>query len=344
MATSILLFGVVGKDIIAEDIVSRIDAVNDDRIDLRIHSAGGSVLDGFAIFAALQRNPATIVAHIDGWAASIMSYVMLAADKIIAGRNSMILIHNAQAGLMGGAEDFDRAAAIIRTHSTQLAEAYIAKTGLPEARIRAMMDSETRMTAAEALRLGFVDEIEENTIQVAALMQLEGFALDNETNAGEGIMPDTKTIKEAVAEARQEVTAKFEAEIGTAKEAHLEAVAILGKQLDEAKAEAIAAVAQVTEMTAKVETAEKAQAEAVARAETSKTEATAALARVEALSGGLSNDDSGAPSTFKHAEDAVAHFRAEGMNQESALLKVMNEYPKLHAAWIDEATASNPHR
>lgn len=63
------------------------DAQAGDTINLYINSWGGSVKEALGIYNVLRRCGATVVAYIDGVAASAASVIAMAADKVIMPRN-----------------------------------------------------------------------------------------------------------------------------------------------------------------------------------------------------------------------------------------------------------------
>lgn len=62
-----------------------------DTVNLYINSVGGSVKEALGIYSTLRRCPATVVAYIDGYAASAASVIAMAADKIIMPRNTCMM-------------------------------------------------------------------------------------------------------------------------------------------------------------------------------------------------------------------------------------------------------------
>lgn len=58
-----------------------------DTVNLYINSVGGSVKEALGIYSTLRRCPATVVAYIDGYAASAASVIAMAADKIVMRRS-----------------------------------------------------------------------------------------------------------------------------------------------------------------------------------------------------------------------------------------------------------------
>ncbi|WP_301100276.1 ATP-dependent Clp protease proteolytic subunit, partial [Propionivibrio sp.] len=90
--TTIYLYdAIVGTDleaeywggVSAETLVKTIRGVTAPVINLRVNSPGGDVFAARAIEQALRDSAATVIAHIDGYAASAASFMVMAADQII---------------------------------------------------------------------------------------------------------------------------------------------------------------------------------------------------------------------------------------------------------------------
>src|SRR4249920_3463296 len=102
-SAEIVIYDAIGQSfwddsaVSAKDFLSSLTALGDDisNIALHINSPGGDVFDGVAIHNAIKNHKATVTAHVDGIAASIASYIAMAADKIIMPANSFLLLHNA---------------------------------------------------------------------------------------------------------------------------------------------------------------------------------------------------------------------------------------------------------
>lgn len=62
-------------------------------INLHIHSPGGDVFDGIAIYNLLKNHPASKTVYIDGLAASMASVIAMVGDPIIMPENAMMMIH-----------------------------------------------------------------------------------------------------------------------------------------------------------------------------------------------------------------------------------------------------------
>ena len=154
--------------------VSAADFINDLKkhgeakvINLSIHSPGGNVLDGFAMYNNLKSHPAKVYGKVEGIAASAASYVLMAADHIEMPEDAFIMIHNAHGGVMGDAEDMREMADVIEKLQDSIVNIYEKRTGLENSEIREMMKTETWMNAADSLKFGFIDTISDS-IDVAA--------------------------------------------------------------------------------------------------------------------------------------------------------------------------------
>ena len=138
-------------------------------IDVRIHSPGGDVFEGMAIYNLLKNHPAVVHAHIDGLAASMASVIAMAADVIHMPENAMMMIHKPW-GIQGGdADDMRQYADLLDKVEGSLTSAYVKKSGKSEDEIKVLLKSETWYTGAEAVQAGFADQLTETLKAVASL-------------------------------------------------------------------------------------------------------------------------------------------------------------------------------
>ena len=141
-------------------------------INVRINSPGGDVFDGVAIHNALERNPATVIVHIDGLAASIASVVAMAGDSILMADNALMMIHNPRTIVMGESTHMRNAADMLDKAKEALVNSYLAQVGdAKRGEVEAFMDETKWFTAAEALEFGLVDEVG-NAVKIAAHFDL----------------------------------------------------------------------------------------------------------------------------------------------------------------------------
>lgn len=156
------------EDVTPMEIKEQLDKLKDvSKIKIFANSPGGGVYAGFAIYNALKRFGKPIEAYIDGVAASIMSFIVLAADRVVQPSNALQMIHNPLIGVWGESSDLRKAADRLDQIKSLMVDAYKEKTGLESEKISEMMDEETWMTGEEALSLGFVDEVAES-VKIAA--------------------------------------------------------------------------------------------------------------------------------------------------------------------------------
>lgn len=128
-------------------------------INLRIHSPGGDVFEGIAIYNLLRNHPADITVYIDGVAASMASVVAMAGDRVVMPENAMMMIHKPWGISGGNAGDMRDYADLLDKVETVLIPAYARKTGKSAQEIATMLEDETWMDGKECLKHGFADEL-----------------------------------------------------------------------------------------------------------------------------------------------------------------------------------------
>lgn len=140
-------------------------------INVMINSPGGSVGDGLTIASLLQRHSAYVTAYVDGMACSIASVIACAADKLVMGRSSLLMVHNALTYTYGSAKDLRKQADDLDAVTASLRQMYLMKAGdkLTEEKIKELMDNESWLSAKECVELGLCDEILESNKMVAKL-------------------------------------------------------------------------------------------------------------------------------------------------------------------------------
>jgi len=167
--------GVIGWDVTAADIRVEFKAAGGDEIDLVISSPGGSVYEGLAIYNAIKdyrKQGGKVNARIVGLAASMATYVPLAADSITIEDNAIWMIHNPYSVCMGDQNDMNKEAEILSGIAVIMASAYSKKSGKTSEEIRQMMDEETYLFNGEIIENGFADfgTVSENSKNKTAAM------------------------------------------------------------------------------------------------------------------------------------------------------------------------------
>lgn len=141
---------------------------------VHIHSRGGDVNEGFAIYDALIASGKKITTVIEGMCASIATIIALAGTTRKITENSEFMIHNPWGMIAGTAEEIQKYADQVQAYEDKILNFYIEKTGGNKKQIAAMMQDETTLGAATALEMKFVTEIVE-TVQAFALLKSKKF-------------------------------------------------------------------------------------------------------------------------------------------------------------------------
>jgi ATP-dependent protease ClpP protease subunit len=162
---TILVYGDIGGwyGVDADQLVREVHALDVKGIDLHINSQGGSMFDGFAIYAAFRNHPAQVTAWIDGVAASAASVIAMAGDEIVIEKMGRIMIHDAGMYASGNAADLREAAQLLDDFSASVAECYADRSGGTPAAFRQAMLAETWYGAAQAVQVGLADRVNGTT-------------------------------------------------------------------------------------------------------------------------------------------------------------------------------------
>lgn len=156
---NIRIYGEIGSAINAAEVVQAITDAEGEPIEMHINSLGGSVFDGYAIAAAVQRH-GQVTAIIDGIAASIAAYIAANAARVIMASGAMYMIHLPEASTEGTAEDHRRAADLLDKITGELVSLFSTRTSREPGELQELLKAETWFTAAEALEMGLIDAIE----------------------------------------------------------------------------------------------------------------------------------------------------------------------------------------
>ena len=173
-AGELILYGEIsdvtwyGDEVTPKTFKEELDALGDiDTLDIYVNSGGGDVFAGFAIFNILFRCKAYITAYIDGIAASIASFIIMAADKIVMAKNSLLMIHNCWTSVGGNKEKMRKVADEMERIDGIIADTYAEKMNQKRDVIAALMTGEKWFDSEEAIEAGIVDEVDEAK-QIAA--------------------------------------------------------------------------------------------------------------------------------------------------------------------------------
>lgn len=165
----VMLYDEIGfGGVTAADFARELQAITANSLDVRISSPGGEVCDGLAIYESIKRHPAHVTVYVDGMAASAASFIAQAGDRIVMGRNSQMMIHDAIGLAVGNATEVAELVTVLNKLSDNIADIYAQRAGGTPAMWRKRMRAETWYTAKEAVAAGLADEVSSGETASAA--------------------------------------------------------------------------------------------------------------------------------------------------------------------------------
>jgi ATP-dependent protease ClpP protease subunit len=157
----IYIYGEVGKQVTLDTVLKEITPKNSAYL-VHIHSPGGDVFEGFAIYNALKNTGKNITVHIEGVCASIATLIAAAGSKIVMNTKAQWMIHNPRISSMGGdAKDLRNVAGQLDKIKSQLIDSWVGRTNLSREQLSQMYDNETWLNPEQAVEMGFADEVQE---------------------------------------------------------------------------------------------------------------------------------------------------------------------------------------
>lgn len=155
-----------GEFIIPSEVRSLFEGIEENNIDLHINSYGGSVFASISIFNYLKGLDKNLNTFNDGICASGASLIFMAGKKAHMEKNTILMIHRASTFGWGNHNDFKKIAEVLETidTSTQMETYKIRFKGTNEELIE-LIDKESWMSAEEAFKYGFCDEIIESKMK-----------------------------------------------------------------------------------------------------------------------------------------------------------------------------------
>lgn len=158
--------GIWGVD--AADFLAEIADQSITHINLSVNSPGGSFIHGLAMYHGLLNHPARVEGEVLALAGSAASLVLMACDHIKMPSNTYIYAHEPVASAGGYIDDIMKTVDVMRQFREDIVDIYQRRTGLDRDRVAALMAAESMINAADALEMGFADEVT-GAIEVAAL-------------------------------------------------------------------------------------------------------------------------------------------------------------------------------
>jgi ATP-dependent protease ClpP protease subunit len=158
-------FGGVSPDAFIRDLAD----IKAPKISIRVNSPGGDVFDGFAIFNAIRRHKAEMIAYVDGIAASAASFLIMAADEVVMSPHAQLMIHDAHGLALGPADEMRKMADILDKASDNIASVYADRAGGTVEEWRERMKAESWLTDHEAVALKLADRVDGEELDEAKI-------------------------------------------------------------------------------------------------------------------------------------------------------------------------------
>tara|TARA_R110002020_G_scaffold130193_2_gene291371 strand:+ start:871 stop:1917 length:1047 start_codon:yes stop_codon:yes gene_type:complete len=156
----ILIYGPIGQATTARDVVRQFQDANGEDVLLRIHSEGGSVLDGEAILNAVRQYPGKVRAQIDGMAFSMAAVIALELkDQLTMPEDGWIMFHEVRNYAGGTQDDLERQLDQMRAMNASITSKLSEALNISEEEAAQRLKKEIWMNGQEALASGLVQSI-----------------------------------------------------------------------------------------------------------------------------------------------------------------------------------------
>ena len=145
-------YGIVSLSSVVNAVNSQKDA---EEFIVHIHSVGGDVYEGLAIYDFLNSLDKKVTTVNEGLTASIATVIYLAGDERQATPNSQLFIHNAWTMTVGDADELAKQSEGLRKYNELISDIYVSKTNLTKEESLSLMKVETEFNSDEQIDKGF---------------------------------------------------------------------------------------------------------------------------------------------------------------------------------------------
>lgn len=132
-------------------------------IEIRFYSPGGSVLAGFNLFdhiVWLRNNGHNVTTVATGLAASMAGILLQAGTTRVIGKESILHLHEISTLASGKIGELEDELQFVKKMQARVLDIFAERAKISKARIKALYRrQEAYLSSADALKLGFVDEI-----------------------------------------------------------------------------------------------------------------------------------------------------------------------------------------
>ncbi|MGH1371140.1 MAG: ClpP-like prohead protease/major capsid protein fusion protein [Cellvibrionaceae bacterium] len=161
----LMLYGVIGDwwdELDAETVVRQMELASDgDDLIVRVHSGGGNLMEGLAIYNALRASSKRVIAYVDGIAASMASAVVCAADVVRMPSNALQMIHKPHLATHGNSDELRDIANQVEILEGSYIDCYAKKGNQTAEQLKDLIadGKDHWLTAQQCLDMGLCDEI-----------------------------------------------------------------------------------------------------------------------------------------------------------------------------------------
>ncbi len=145
-------YGIVSLSSVVNAVNSQKDA---EEFIVHIHSVGGDVYEGLAIYDFLNSLDKKVTTVNEGLTASIATVIYLAGEERQATPNSQLFIHNAWTMTVGDADELAKQSEGLRKYNELISDIYVSKTNLTKEESLSFMKVETEFNSDQQVANGF---------------------------------------------------------------------------------------------------------------------------------------------------------------------------------------------
>ncbi|MBL4820123.1 MAG: Clp protease ClpP [Gammaproteobacteria bacterium] len=162
MANDIYLIGGIGSEVTLSSVIRLVNESDKDKpLNVHIHSGGGSVFEGIAIYNYLKNLEQEVNTSSSGLVASIATIPFLAGRKETRSINTLdnFLIHLPIGGKPGNAEQHEKSAEQLRDVEDKLSDIYAKETDITKEEALVLMKDDKFLDVEFLKEKGFVSNI-----------------------------------------------------------------------------------------------------------------------------------------------------------------------------------------
>jgi ATP-dependent protease ClpP protease subunit len=162
MLKKITIDGEIGREegmVNAAWVKSQLPVNGTDPIEVSIHSEGGSVFEGFAIYDALKEYPGPKKCIVKSSAFSIASFIPMAFSEVEITPNGYMMLHSPYVAIEGNDEELAKQSQLLSQLKGNMVQAYCSKTGKTPDEVQAILSRESYFNASEAVAAGLANRI-----------------------------------------------------------------------------------------------------------------------------------------------------------------------------------------